>query len=130
MAELAPGSTELARYGDHVAILTHEWTNISRHLGTHAVLVLLAVTTASIYRDWWLAPDWPPLVAEFTACLKDPDRANSPTMTNRLRSLAPPAQAADPDQLRRLLLAGPDRLDSETAAYCLQAGLGILLPIR
>jgi hypothetical protein len=37
--------------------------------------------------------------------------------------------AADPDQLRRLLLTGPDRLDSETAAYCLQAGLGILLPI-
>jgi hypothetical protein len=51
-------------------------------------------------------------------------------MITRLRTLAPPAQATHPDQLRRLLLAGPDRLDTETAPYCLHAGIGPLLPIR
>jgi hypothetical protein len=130
VGELAPSSIELASYGDHVARLTREWTNTSGHLGTYAVLVLLAVTAASTYRDWWLAPDWPGLVAEFTTCLRDPDRAGSLTVTTRLRILAPPAQAADPNQLHRLLLAGPDRLDTETANYCLQAGLGTLLPSR
>jgi hypothetical protein len=33
------------------------------------------------------------------------------------------------EPLRRLLLAGPDRLDTQTATYCLQAGIGTLLPI-
>jgi len=130
VGELSPGRIELASYQDHVAEITREWTNAANQLGTHALLVLLAVTAASTCRDWWLAPGWPDVVAEFIACVKDPERAGSPAITTRLRTLARPAQASDPDQLRRLLLAGPDRLDIETASFCLRTGLGVLLPIH
>jgi hypothetical protein len=46
----------------------------------------------------------------------------------RVRPLAAhrprPASIADTAQLRRLLLAGPDRLDADAAAWCVHAGIG------
>jgi hypothetical protein len=44
------------------------------------------------------------------------------------QGLTRPRQATDLDQLRELLLAGPDRLNAESTHYCLRAGIGHLLP--
>jgi hypothetical protein len=49
-------------------------------------------------------------------------------MAAHLRKLDWPKQCADADALHQLLLRGPDRLDIDTARYCLRAGLGFLLP--
>jgi hypothetical protein len=79
-------------------------------------------------RRWWLGLDWPYLVTEFLARLEDPTRWGSPAMVRHVQDLAPPTQATDLDDRGRLLLAGPDRMNTETADYCLHAGIGHLLP--
>lgn len=128
MQELAPTPEELATYGDHIHALHRRWMRIADHEGASAVLLLLASYAAVSCRRWWLGLDWPYLVTEFLARLKNPARWGNPALIAHARGLVPPAQAIDPDDLRAALLAGPDHLDADTARYCLRAGIGNLLP--
>jgi hypothetical protein len=125
--DLAPGQRGLDAFATHVDAATCQWMTAAEILGGRTVL-LVAVLGAGRCRRWWLGPDWPSLVAEFIARAKDPGRWRNPAMTAHLRQLDRPAQGVDLERLHRLLLAGPDHLDADTARYCLNAGLGWLLP--
>jgi hypothetical protein len=70
------------------------------------------------------ALDRPYLVTEFVARLRDPDRRGDAAVAAHVPGLTRPREAADLDQLEELLLAGPDRLNAESARYCLRAGIG------
>jgi hypothetical protein len=128
LRDLAPGQAGLDAFADYVDAVTCQWVAAAEVLGGGTVLMMVAVLGAARCRRWWLGLDWPGLVAEFIVRVKEPGRWRDPAMIAHLRRLDQPAQGADPDRLRRLLLAGPDRLDADTARYCLQAGLGFLLP--
>jgi hypothetical protein len=128
LRELAPTPEQLAAYSDHVHGLCRRWAALADQAGTTTSLQLLADYAAVSCRRWWLGLDWPCLVTEFLARLEDPTRWSSPSIVAHVRHLAPPSQAANLDDLRMLLLAGPDRMDAETADYCLRAGIGGLLP--
>jgi len=126
--ELAFDRDQLDAFTDHVRRHADQWTALADLVGLHTAELMLAARAATTCRRWWLGPDWPYLVEEFTARLKDPARWGDPTMVTCLRTLVPPPQAADHEHLRELLLAGPDVLDADTARYCLRAGIGNLLP--
>jgi hypothetical protein len=126
--ELARDRAQLDAFTDHVHRHADQWTALADCVGLHTAVLMLAARAATTCRRWWLGPDWPYLVEEFTARLKDPARWGDPTMVTHLRTLVPPPQATDPERLRNLLLAGPDLLDTDTDRYCLHAGLGRLLP--
>jgi hypothetical protein len=128
LRELALTPDQLAAYSDHVHSLRDQWAALADHVGTRALLLLLACYAAVWCRRWWLGLDWPYLVTEFLARLEDPTRWGSPAMVAHVQGLAPLALAADLDHLRGLLMAGPDHLDAQTAHYCLVAGIGCLLP--
>jgi hypothetical protein len=77
---------------------------------------------------WWGLPEWPARVERFLELLNAP--ADRHWKVEALSALPPrPADIAHDDQLRRLLLAGPDQLSAEAATWCVRAGLGhVLLP--
>jgi hypothetical protein len=125
---LAPNVEQLASYTEHVVRLTHHWARLADRVSAHVTLAMLACTGAAACPRWWLAPDWPYLVEEFIARLTDPSRWGSEAMAAYVTQLPVPLDAADVEALRRTLLAGPDHLTTATARYCLQAGIGHLLP--
>jgi hypothetical protein len=125
---LAPDGEHLASYTEHVVRLTRRWAALAELVGSRVTLLMLACTCVAACPRWWLAPDWPYLVEEFIARLTDPSRWGSEAMAAHVAQLAVPLDAADVDALRRTLLAGPDHLTTATARYCLQAGIGHLLP--
>lgn len=86
----------------------------------------VALTTFS-GSDWWGMPSWPPRVRRFIEALSNPrdphwgeaarwwrDHEQGPPMVRNL------------DELQAALLAGPDTLDAEAAAWCVSALIGYL----
>jgi hypothetical protein len=128
LREVAPSPGQLVAYSDHVHDLAGQWAALADHVGPPALLMLLASYAAVSCRRWWLGLDWPYLVTEFVARLRDPDRWGDAAVAAHVPGLTRPREAADLDQLEELLLAGPDLLNTESARYCLRAGIGHLLP--
>jgi hypothetical protein len=125
---LAPDAEQLASYTEHVVNLTRHWAQLANRVGAHVTLAMLACAGVAACPRWWLAPDWPWLVEEFITRLGNPSRWGSPTMSAHVTRLAIPVEAADVGALRRTLLTGPDHLTTALARFCLQAGIGHLLP--
>jgi len=91
--------------------------------GSRAVLLLAAAQGVFHGRRWHGMPRWPRMVRAFCRAVDDPTDPHwrvRPLAAHRPR----PASIADTAQLRRLLLAGPDRLDADAAAWCVHAGIG------
>jgi hypothetical protein len=97
-------------------------------IGEMTVFTLLAFYGARYGWRWWRSTAWPQLVEEFIRRLDDPRRWGSAwELVNRRRLGNLPGGATN-EELRQLLLAGPDRLDIATAEFCLRAGLSALIP--
>jgi hypothetical protein len=125
---LAPTALELTRYRSHVAACYAKWVTAAAEIGEMTVLILLALYGARYGWRWWRSTTWPQLVEEFIRRLDDPRRwGNAWELVNRRRLGNLPGGASS-QELRHLLLAGPDRLDVATAEFCLRAGLSALIP--
>jgi hypothetical protein len=125
LADLAPDQLELVRFREHVRGYGDLWAQLLLEAGLPRALTLLACYGAKFCSRWWLAPAWPGLVDEFLRRVEDPNRWRDPALTEHVQRLGPPPEML---HLRRLLLAGPDRLSGGTAVYCLRAGIGALSP--
>jgi hypothetical protein len=128
LVALAPSALDLARYQAHVAACCARWASTAVEVGEMTVLTLLAVYGARYCWRWWRSTGWPRLVEEFIRRLVDPQRWGSARELVTRRRLGDLPGGATSEELRQLLLAGPDRLDIATAEFCLRAGLSGLLP--
>jgi hypothetical protein len=123
LADLAPGRRQLLLLQDHASALAALWARGFVEVGVREVLSVLACCAARWCWRWWLTPTWPNVVdaviRRIGATVRDEHRP-------RLLGAAP-LRCGD-ESLAALLLAGPDRLSSETASYVVRAGLGRLVP--
>jgi hypothetical protein len=124
LAALPPEPAQLALLDDHVRTLCDVWTSHAVHLGLRTMLTLLSCYAARFCRRWWLTPSWPHIVAEYIRRIGNPACCRDQPAGLWRR----PTDGTDNEQLRRLLLAGPDMLGAEAAADALRTGLGALLP--
>ncbi|MQA35282.1 hypothetical protein [Modestobacter roseus] len=92
-------------------------------LGPRVSLLRLASLTALWGDRWYGMPVWPRIVEEFCAAADDPAHPHWHGTPPPPR----PAAITDAARLRDLLLAGPDHLDAESAAWCITAHLPYLL---
>lgn len=126
IAELAPDAVQLAAFERHVWTLCTGWSRVGAEYGAQQIMALLAVYAGRYCWRWWLAPGWPDVVGEFVRRLDEPARWRDPEIVGQVTRVG--VLDIDGGELRDLLLAGPDRLTPTTAAQCLRAGLGDLLP--
>jgi hypothetical protein len=126
VAELAPTPAQFADFDKHVCAYCTRWPRVAFEYGMPETLLLFACYAARYCWRWWLAPEWPRVVDEFVRRIDDPARWRDPSMTRQVTRLDRPDEIRD--DLRHILLAGPDRLSASAAAYCIRAGLGALLP--
>ncbi len=107
------GLQELTRHAVGVADVLTEMAARDPRL---ARLYVAMQTCRCSSEQWWGMPAWPRRVQLFLAALP--------------RTVHFPDGVAGHEQLRRLLLAGPDRLSRETASWCLSHGLdGTVVPL-
>jgi hypothetical protein len=91
--------------------------------GARAALMLAAAQGVFHGSRWHGMPRWPNVVQAFCRAVDnpaDPHWQVRPLAEHRPR----PACITDTAELRRLLLAGPDRMDADAAAWCVHAGIG------
>lgn len=124
LVELAPSPAHFGVFAAHVRECARWWTVLAAEHGLEPVLWMLACTGGARCQRWWSTPWWPARVEEFVRRLRDPARWDDPLIMAHLNELSAPRDAADHDELRRRLLAGPDRLSAAGAEYCLLTGLG------
>lgn len=128
VADLALDDEQVADYRSHVAWHQDRWLGLTAECGLRVALVMLACQGAWLCRRWWLHPDWLRQVDEFVTYLNEPSRHPDPEAAAALQELQQHGQLANPDEVRRSLLAGPDLLDARTAAYCYWLGLARIAP--
>ena len=123
--ELAPSLLEFIRYQKHVVAYCARWEAVATDVGEAALLTLLAGRGATFNWNWWRSTGWPQLVDEFIRRLDDPQRCGNAWELHPRRRLGDPPGSITSQELRSALLAGPDRMDTTTADYCLRAGLSL-----
>jgi hypothetical protein len=128
LREWAPDAERLAQHQRHVRRFSVGLGELVAEQGFRETVVLLACYAAVYCWRWWLTPGWPKQVEESVRRLADPGRWVDGEMRTYARRLGPPPDGVTADTIRALLLAGPDLLDADTAAYCLRVGVGSLLP--
>jgi hypothetical protein len=128
LIELAPSPLEFARYQAHVAACCARWESTAADIGEAPVFTLLACRGARFNWHWWRSTGWLRLVDEFIRRLDDPERWSDAWELINRRRLGDPPGGMTSEELRLQLLAGPDRLDTATAQFCLRAGLSALKP--
>lgn len=127
--EFAPDEVQYATFRYEATAVCREWAEQAARHGVPAVLLAVACEAGrGTSRRWWLGPDWATVVAEFVALLQNPSRWKDPALAVRARTAVLPGDLPEPEQLGRLLVAGPDLLRSAWAVFCLRAGIGELLP--
>lgn len=127
--ELAPCSDDLDLFREHVRTVAQRCAALARDVGGRETVSMLACFAAAYSWRWWLTPSWPRRIKEFMSRLEDPGRWQDPYMAKQVERLAADGnRSVDHDQLQRRLLAGPDRLDTAGADYCLRAGLHDIRP--
>ena len=125
---MATPGEPLDEYLRHVAACCTRWDAVAGGFGADAVLTLLACCGATFNWDWWRSTGWPRLVDEFIRRLDEPQRWKSAGEVANRRALGDPRGGLTSEDLRSVLLAGPDRLNAASAAYCLRAGISALGP--
>jgi hypothetical protein len=118
LAEVVPDRVSLKRYHRAVRTWCARWAVITDRIGPEAVLLFLASWTLTTCRRWWLGPDWPAVVERFLQQLDDT------AIGGDLPSFNDGDVPVDRAVLRPQLLAGPDQLSADAAAFCLRHGLG------
>ncbi|WP_322770279.1 hypothetical protein [Frankia sp. Cr1] len=118
LSDVAPDRASLKRYRRTVRTWCARWATITNKIGPQAVLLFLASWTLTTCRHWWLGPDWPAIVERFLQHLNDTEPGDD------LPSSKDGDALADRAVLRSQLLAGPDQLSADAAAFCLRHGLG------
>ncbi|WP_138733587.1 hypothetical protein [Modestobacter excelsi] len=90
--------------------------------GARAALIGAASLTLVWGDRWYGMPAWPRIVDVFCTAAGDPEHPHWHGTPPPER----PASIADVGQLKELLLAGPDQLDGDAAAWCIRAHLPYL----
>jgi hypothetical protein len=126
--ELAPSSLELTRYQAHAGACCARWENAAADVGAASILTLLACRGCHVHLALVAVHRLVRLVDEFVRRLDEPERWRSAWELDNRRRLGDPPGGVSSEELRLVLLAGPDRLDAATARFCLRAGLSALLP--
>jgi hypothetical protein len=126
VADFAPNQRELHRYRARAEAYRVRWDAVATEIGVDGVLWLLACRGATFNWHWWRSTGWPRLVEEFIRRLDDPQRITNAWEAANRRRLGDPPGGVTSEQLQSAMLAGPDRLEPATAAYCLRAGLSML----
>ena len=122
LGELAQG--ELGELQDHATTQIGALVAKAEDPGVDVVLLFLAMRGGGACGRWWGSPRWPAIVDAFIARLHNP--ADDWWQHHRRFPQQRPAEAADLDRLRHLLLARPHRLSYEAADFCLDAGIGFI----
>lgn len=92
---------------------------VDKH-GIAVVLMWLAAKGRLACADWWGSPRWPLIVDAFLTRLSNRDDQ----WWTDYGWEDPPAEVADTERFRHLLLSAPDALETETLRYCInRAGL-------
>ncbi|WP_345201578.1 hypothetical protein [Fodinibacter luteus] len=95
---------------------------VEANAGRRAARVLAACPTLWSGGDWHGMPTWPRRVNEFCRAVQHPE--DSHWSVQALEDVGPrPKEISDIDELRRVLLAGPDRMTAEAADWCVRAGI-------
>ncbi len=116
------GGDEVDELYEHAAVQLESLLEQADRHGAAVVLMWLALRARLSCAGWWGSPRWPLIVDAFLARLADPD--DEWWARNGQSEL--PAEVADGDRLRYLLLTSPDQLSSGTLRFCIRAGLGFI----
>ena len=115
---------ELGELQEHASVQIGALIDKAETVGVDVVLLFLTMRGAGACSRWWGSPRWPSIVDAFLALLTDP--AHAWWQDHRAFPQQRPAEAADLDRLRHLLLARPYRLSYEAAEFCVGNGIGFI----
>lgn len=121
---------ELARdglpgYQRHAEQALGGFALMARDRGTRFAFMHAAAHGGMACTNWWGHPAWPALVSSFLQALNDPANEHWGPGGQYRQALPPePARVTDRDALRRTLLTSPWDLDSGTAQWLTEAGIG------
>ncbi|MEU6971386.1 hypothetical protein AB0A71_27320 [Kitasatospora aureofaciens] len=131
LGELAQTETDLDEYIEHADQRLRGFVGQMEDKGVRFGLLYTAVHGALACQQWWSHPSWPARVDQFMAVLDNPeDRHWGPDAKYRERLLPEPPGLQDRSALRATLLKAPWELDSATAEWITDAGIGHLTPIQ
>jgi hypothetical protein len=123
LSELAQG--ELNVLQEHASTQIGALAAKAGELGVDVVLMFLAIRGRLACDRWWGSPKWPAIVDKFIALLRDPTDGWW-HVGHRPFPTAWPAETADLDHLRHLLLSRPYLLSYEAADFCVDNALGFV----
>lgn len=118
---LADLQLEVRATGEHLA-------RMQRQLGPRGTAVMTAAMTGVWGNRWFGMPAWPRIVETFVEAVADPAHRHWRGPQNYPAPESRPPLIEDTEELHRLLLAGPDHLDAESADWCIQALLPYVIP--
>lgn len=126
LAELA--GSDLNEYRDHADEAMGGFATTAEEHGVRYAFWRAAGHGGLACRHWWGTPSWPGLVDRFMHALDSPDDPHWRDGAHwQALAGAAPTQAVDRAGLRRLLMRRPWTLDSDTAQWVVDAGIGFLL---
>lgn len=119
VAELAVTEADMRDLRRHVNRAAARWTALAEQHEPAGVRAMLACVQGYQRDLWWLTPWWPNHVDEFIQRIEDTSRRPDWVPENVIDALA-----ASAEELRAVLLDGPDKLSRTAAQRCVAAGLG------
>ncbi|MFE6750303.1 hypothetical protein ACFVGM_30930 [Kitasatospora purpeofusca] len=129
LGELAKTEADLDEYVEHADQSLRGFIAQMEDKGVRFGLLRTACHGALACQQWWGHPTWPARVDRFMAMLDNPeDDQWGPNATYRERLLPEPSGLRDRSALRATLLKAPWELDSTTADWITDAGIGYLTP--
>jgi hypothetical protein len=127
VGELAPDAQGLEVYGGQVRGFVVRLGRLVERLGPEVVVGALACYAAAACWQWWLAPGWPSMVEMIMRNLEGGCCYSFQPVRCSAGSILIPGEL-DLSEVRRRLVAGPDRLSATEARYCLLGSHSSRLP--
>lgn len=130
LADLARTEADLDEYVEHADQSLRGFVTQMEGKGVRFGLLRTACHGALACQQWWGHPSWPARVDQFIAMLDNPEDTNwGPDAEYRERLLPEPPGLQDRSALSATLLKAPWELDSATAEWITDAGIGYLMPL-
>ncbi|MFC5662947.1 hypothetical protein ACFP3U_08105 [Kitasatospora misakiensis] len=130
LGDLARTEADLDEYMEHADQSLRGFVAQMEDKGVRFGLLRTACHGALACQQWWGHPTWPARVDQFMAMLDNPEDANwGPDAEYRERLLPEPPTLQDHSTLHATLLKAPWELDSDTAEWITDAGIGYLTPL-
>lgn len=122
----ALGKTRLARIGAKSAAHAWMFDDYQAKYGRDEALMVVSLSHMGFGADWHGMSDFEEIVDSFCLAVDDPGAQHWDVSkkTGNWPLPSRPGQIVDTAELRRLLLAGPDLLDAESARWCMIAAIG------